>query len=164
MDRCKWRKMIKDVRWSGWVWVGECFFRYWPTRVVPDKRPLNCCVCVCVYLYGEWWCISPSIYLAAVALYFELLLVHSFNGLFFRTTWASQYQKGKTSMDLNEARDDGVLGCSGISWTICTQSAPHSRQFTTPTPPLFLQVGCSAWCLTNNVKALKHNTNGHTVF
>jgi len=48
MDRCKWRKMIKDVRWSGWVWAGECFFWYWPTRVVPDKRPLNGCVCVCV--------------------------------------------------------------------------------------------------------------------
>jgi len=27
-----------------------------------------------------------------------------------------------------------VLGCSGISWTICKQSAPHSRQTTTPTP------------------------------
>ena len=48
MDRCKWRKVIKDVRWSGWVWVGECFFWYRPTRVVPDKRPLNGCVCVCV--------------------------------------------------------------------------------------------------------------------
>jgi len=43
-------------------------------------------------------------------------------------------QKGKTSLDLNEARDDGVLGCSGISWTICKRSAPHSRQITTPTP------------------------------
>jgi len=30
--------------------VGECFFRYRPTRVVPDKRPLNGCVCVCVIL------------------------------------------------------------------------------------------------------------------
>jgi len=50
MDRCKWRKMIKDVRWSGWVWLGECFFWYQPTRVVPDKRPLNGCVCVCVCL------------------------------------------------------------------------------------------------------------------
>jgi len=50
MDRCKWRKMIKDVRWSGWVWVDECFFWYRPTRVVPDKRPLNGCVCVCVWL------------------------------------------------------------------------------------------------------------------
>ena len=48
IDRCKWRKVIKDVWWSGWVWVGECFFRYRPTRVVPDKRPLNGCVCVCV--------------------------------------------------------------------------------------------------------------------
>jgi len=28
-------------RWSGWVWVGECFFWYRPTQVVPDKRPLN---------------------------------------------------------------------------------------------------------------------------
>ena len=50
MDRCKWRKVIKDVRWSGWVWVGECFFWYWPTRVVQDKRPLNGCVCVQCYV------------------------------------------------------------------------------------------------------------------
>jgi len=25
-----------------------------------------------------------------------------------RKTWVSQYQKGKTSLDSNEARDDGV--------------------------------------------------------
>jgi len=39
--------MIKEARWSGWVWVGECFFWYRPTRVVPDQRPLNgrCCCC-----------------------------------------------------------------------------------------------------------------------
>jgi len=42
---------------------------------------------------------------------------YSFNGLISRTTWVSQYQKGKTSRDLNEARDKGVLGYSGISWT-----------------------------------------------
>ena len=34
-------------------------------------------------------------------------------------TWVSWYQKGKTSLDLNEARDDWVLDGSGISWTIC---------------------------------------------
>ena len=34
------------------------------------------------------------------------LLLHPFN---------SQYQKGRTNLDLNEATDDGVLGCSGIS-------------------------------------------------
>ena len=47
-DRCKWRKMIKEARWSGWVWVGECSFWYRPTRVIPDQRPLNgrrCCCC-----------------------------------------------------------------------------------------------------------------------
>ena len=53
---CKWRKVIKEVRWPGWVWAGECFFWYWPTRVVPDKRPLNGCwnglsVCLCVCMY-----------------------------------------------------------------------------------------------------------------
>jgi len=39
--------MIKEARWSGWVWVGECSFWYRPTRVVPDQRPLNgrCCCC-----------------------------------------------------------------------------------------------------------------------
>ena len=26
----------------------ECFFWYRPTRVVPEKGPLNVCVCVCV--------------------------------------------------------------------------------------------------------------------
>jgi len=36
--------------------------------------------------------------------------LHPFNDRFSRTTWVSQYQKGKTSVDLNEARDDGVLG------------------------------------------------------
>jgi len=38
---------FKIARWSGWVWVGECFFWYRPTRVVPDQRPLNgrCCCC-----------------------------------------------------------------------------------------------------------------------
>ena len=29
-----------------------------------------------------------------------------FNGLFSRTTWVSRYQKGNTSMDLNEARNN----------------------------------------------------------
>jgi len=42
--------------------------------------------------------------------------------------------KGKTSLDLNEARDYEVLGCSGISWIVWKQSAPRSRQITTPTP------------------------------
>ena len=36
------------------------------------------------------------------------------------------------------------LGCSGISWTICKQCAPCSRQITTSTPHhSILQAGCS---------------------
>ena len=33
-------------------------------------------------------------------------ILHPFNGLFSRTTWMSRCQKGKTSLDLNEARND----------------------------------------------------------
>jgi len=39
-----------------------------------------------------------------------LPFLHPFNGLFSTTTCVSRYQKGKTTLDLNEARDDGVLG------------------------------------------------------
>jgi len=79
----------------------------------------------------------------------------TFNGLFSRTTWVSWHQKGKTSLDLNEARDDGVLGCSAISWTICKQSAPHSRQITTPTPSHSIFTGWMLFPMPNRVKALK---------
>jgi len=37
---------------------------------------------------------------------------HLFNGLFSRTTWVSQHQKGKTILDFNEARDDDVAVAS----------------------------------------------------
>ena len=62
MDRCKWRKMIKDAWWSGWVWVGECFFWYRPTRVVPDQRPLNgrCCCCCCLIFALTWRCLVDN--------------------------------------------------------------------------------------------------------
>jgi len=63
-----------------------------------------------------------------------LLLLRPFNGLVSRTTWVSRYQKGNISLDLNDAKDGRVMGCSGISWTICKNYAPHSRQITTPTP------------------------------
>jgi len=79
-------------------------------------------VCVCVF------CAT------AVLVTTSTTTLHPFNNLFSRTACVSQYQKGKTSLDLNEARDDGVMGCSGISWTTCKQSAPCARQMTTPTP------------------------------
>jgi len=51
MDRSRWMKQIRDDWWPRWVWVGECFFWYWLTRVVPDKihrAVKRFCVCVCV--------------------------------------------------------------------------------------------------------------------
>ena len=62
----------------------------------------------------------------------NITMLHPFNGLFSTTTWVSWYQEGEASLDLNEARGDEVLGCSGISWTICKQSAPCSMQIAIP--------------------------------
>ena len=87
-----------------------------PQTAIWDHTLLHACSFTLVFVYS----VTTSL--------------HLFNGFFSRTTWVSQYQKGKTSLDLNGARDYGVLGCSHISWTICMQSAPHSRQITTPTP------------------------------
>jgi len=40
-------------------------------------------------------------------------------GIFSRSICINWYQKGKIILDLNEAKNDGISGCSGISWTIC---------------------------------------------
>ena len=34
--------------------MGECFFWYWPTRVVPDQRPLNGRCCYYYYYYAAF--------------------------------------------------------------------------------------------------------------
>jgi len=58
------------------------------------------------------------------------LLLRPFNSLFSRTTWVSWQQKGKTSLDLNEARD----GLLGQQWhqldhmhTICTSLQTYNH-------------------------------------
>ena len=79
IDRCKWRKVIKDVRWSGWVWVSECFFWYRPTRVVLDKGPLNGCVCV-YYTHtalGREMSTPPTLLMGYGTLYCTLLYLRS---------------------------------------------------------------------------------------
>ena len=62
-------------------------------------------------------------------------------------------------MDLNEARDDEVLGCSGISWTICKQSAPRSRQITTSTSHHSIFAGRILFLMPNQQC---QNTHTHT--
>jgi len=76
---------------------------------------------------------------------------------FSRTTWVSQFQKGKTSLDLNEARDEGFCDGSGISWTICKQFAPRSRQITTSTPHHSIFTG---WMLFLTPDEQCQNTEG----
>jgi len=52
----------------------------------------------------------------------------------------------------------GVLGCSGITRTICKQSATRSRQITTLTPHHSIFTGRMLFLgQINSVKALKDN-------
>jgi len=44
-----------------------------------------------------------------------LLPLHPVHSVFSWTSWVNQYQKGKTSLDLNEASDDGVLGWMAVA-------------------------------------------------
>jgi len=74
------------------------------------------------------------------------------------TTWESQYQKGKSSLNLNQARDDGVLGCSDIS----KQSTPRSRQTTTPTPHQSILTGWMLF-LTPSQQCQSHEGNENKI-
>ena len=56
---------------------------------------------------------------------------HLFNGPLSGTTRVSQYQKGKPIWIILKQE---TMSGSGISWAICKQSAPRSRQITTPAP------------------------------
>ena len=89
----------------------------------------------------------------------DWLQLHPFNGLFSRTTWVSRYQKAKTSLDLNEARDYGVwdavasaVPCAD-NLHLTPDRQPHQHLMTQ-----FLQAGYSSLCPINGVKALKAET------
>jgi len=88
-----------------------------------------------------------------------LLLLHPFNGHFSRTTWVSWYQKGKTSLDLNEARDDRVWGMAVASAGPYANNLHLSRHITRLTAlrlvTQFLDTRCSSRRSNNSVKALK---------
>jgi len=68
---------------------------------------------------------------------YVLGLLHPFNGLY------SRYQKGKSSLDLNKARDDGV-------WDAVASAGPYANNlhllqtdnYTNTSSLNFLQVGC----------------------
>ena len=50
--------------------MGECFFWYRPTRVVPDQGPLNgryCCCCCWLFYYSASTAIGSSLSVPALA-------------------------------------------------------------------------------------------------
>ena len=146
---------------------------------------LSSCVCLSVCLCVSSWCLIQTVkcMITRTALHSSqqlwsfdakdlgkiymgspqlLLLLHPFNALFFKTTWVSQYQEGKTSLGLNEARDDGVWDGSSISWTVCKRSASRCRQIATPTPVHSIFTGRMLFLTsTNSVKALNAKWGHH---
>jgi len=88
----------------------------------------------------KWVCVWHS-YFSKIVSYSQY--VHLFNGPFSGTTRVSQYQKGKTNLDLAEARDSEwqwhQLGHVQVCTSLQTEPCQH--------PPLsFLQAGCP-FCL-----------------
>jgi len=108
-------------------------------KVKLDKR-LSAFVELSITHPGEYFCIFPlfpSVYLALCfpscwffCPTYTHTHTHPFNGHFSRTTRVSWYQTDKTNRI--SLKQETVSG-SGISWAICN-SAPHSRQITTPAP------------------------------
>jgi len=78
VDCIRWRTLIND--WSGWLWVGECFFWYRLTWVVPPKGLENGC---CSDPSGPVYPVNSCIFIAVLyfpvfcfcVLYFPVFLV-----------------------------------------------------------------------------------------
>jgi len=88
-------------------------------------------------------------YVPLLLYYYYTRLTSSFPS---RTTWVSRYQKGKPSLDLNEARDDGV---QGWQWhqldhmrTICTTLQTDNR--TSTSSLIFTGILCTCRKTRNN--------------
>ena len=79
--------------------------------------------------------------------------MHPFNGPFSGTTQVGQYQKGKTNVDLTEARDSEWQWHQLGHMQVCTSLQTDDHASTSPLS--FLQAGCPSCCPTNGVKALK---------
>ena len=92
----------------------------------PAQDSRNCSIAL-----SKLWCAntSDSCNISSAAATTTTLL--PFNSLFSRTTWVRRYQKGNTSLDLDEVRDYGLFTSGG---PYAKQSAPRSRQITTTTP------------------------------
>ena len=95
-----WRGCLFGARWSIWPSWCHCHslslasvksrlvlpFWYWLTQVVPDKGPLNVCVCVCVRA-----CVRACVQTTTEPVYFYIDVVFALHGLLlsslFLTSW-----------------------------------------------------------------------------
>ena len=66
--------------------------------------------CLLLHLNPDWFCLLVPACLGSPGQMAVKQVCVCVNSLFSRITWVSQYQKGKTSLDINDARDDGVWG------------------------------------------------------
>jgi len=73
-------------------------------------------------------------------------LLHPFNGLLSRTTWASRHQKGKQFWILLEQE---MMGWQWHQLDHTQIFAPHSRQITTPVPHHSVFTGWTPFLLPN---------------
>ena len=84
---------------------------------------------------------------------------HTFNGPLSGNTRVSRYQKGKTNLDITEARDSEWHQLGHMQVCTLLQTDNHAS-----TPPLsFLQAGCPSCHPTNSVKALKAVNKPHNL-
>ena len=96
----------------------------------PFPQPLSWCSLVYLYFILHTFLHQIIIFLPVTKRIFSYYCttttttLYPFNGLFSRTTWVSRYQKGKTSLYLNEVGDERVLGWQWYQLdhmqTICT--------------------------------------------
>ena len=93
-------------------------FRYWLTWVLPEKRPLNVCVCVVTSVKNYMWSLDNT--------HTHTHLIAICPGL---PGWAGT-RKVKPIWIL--LKQETVSG-SGISWAVC-KSATRFRQITMPAP------------------------------
>ena len=85
-----------------------------------------------------------------------------FNGPFSGTTRVGRYQKGKTNLDLTEARDGERVAVASAGPYASLHHAPDRQPRQHPTTR-FLQAGCPSCRPTNSVKALKALCGFHTL-
>ena len=78
---------------------------------------------------------------------------HPFNGPFSGTNQVSRYQKGKTNLDITEARDSEWQWHRLGHMQVCTSFRTDNHTSTSPLS--FLQAGCPSCHPTNSIKALK---------